>query len=135
MRKSIVEISKGNEYVMYIIVNSDLKMGKGKIAAQVAHSACRVTRFLDSFSERPAYYQDWLNHSEPKIVLKTSEEKIRVILKEHCVDTDTDTEGLWCFHTIDAGRTQIPSGSLTTLAFRPMRRKNAPENIKSLKLL
>ena len=130
----MLKSTKDNEYVMYIVVNSDLKMGKGKIAAQVAHSACRVTRFLDFLPERPVYYHQWLNYSEPKIVLKASEEKMQALLKEHCIHTNTDSK-TWCFHTIDAGRTQIPSGSLTTLAFRPMRRKNAPENIKSLKLL
>lgn len=128
-------VSKDEEYVMYIVVNSDLKMGKGKIAAQVSHSACRATRFLDSFPERPAYYRRWLTNSEPKIVLKASKEKIQALLKEHCVRTSADVKRQWCFHTIDAGRTQIPAGSLTTLAFRPMRRKNAPESIKSLKLL
>ena len=33
-----------DEYVMYVLVNNDLKMGKGKIASQCMHSACRVTR-------------------------------------------------------------------------------------------
>nr|QBK91848.1 MAG: peptidyl-tRNA hydrolase [Pithovirus LCPAC304] len=132
--------SKENEYVMYIVVNHDLKMGKGKIAAQVAHSACRVIRFLESLSTKPFYYRQWISNYEPKIVLKATKEQMKDIMKifgraRPLRPTHTDFEGIWCFHTIDAGRTQIAPGSLTTLAFRPFQRKEAPEILRSLKLL
>ncbi len=132
--------SKENEYVMYIVVNHDLKMGKGKIAAQVAHSACRVVRFLESLATKPFYYRQWIVAYEPKIVLKATEEQMKVIMKDTARarplrPTHTDFEGIWCFHTIDEGRTQIAPGSLTTLAFRPFLRKEAPEILRSLKLL
>ena len=35
-----------DEVVMYIIVNSDLKMGKGKIAAQVGHIVMHIMEAL-----------------------------------------------------------------------------------------
>jgi len=45
------------------------------------------------------------------------------------------SQELWCAFTRDFGRTQVEPDSLTTLAFNPIRRKDAPDCIKKLKLL
>ncbi len=42
---------------------------------------------------------------------------------------------LWCTYIIDDGRTQVERDSLTTLAFNPIRKKDAPDFIKNMKLL
>lgn len=137
-----METSKDEEYVMYIIVNTSLKMGKGKIAAQVGHSVGHVIRILESFSKRPKYYRDWIRCFEPKIVLKATEEQMREISKNCSIGCNMGgkfenchKKKLWCFQVIDLGRTQIPTGSFTVLTFRPMKRKEAPEIVTSLKLL
>lgn len=122
------------ECVMYILVNSDLKMKAGKIGAQCAHSACEVVKKLESFTSYPPYYRHWLHNGQPKIVLKCDESTMKQIIGtySYCPSLPDDK---WCFHTLDAGRTQVEAGSLTTIAFRPMARESTPEFINKLKLL
>ena len=126
---------------MYIIVNHDLKMGKGKIAAQVGHGVAHMTRSIERFSRHPTYYRDWIRSGEPKIVLKATKDQMREIAKDYSIANNMGAKGedchkkLWCFQIIDLGRTQIPSGSFTVLTFRPMKRFEAPETVRSLKLL
>ena len=115
------------EYVMYIIVNDDLKMQKGKLCAQVGHIVCELVRILEK--TQPAAYIEWYHNHQPKIVLKASEEQIRDMLD------NKQTADFWCKHIIDLGRTQVPSGSLTAIGFVPIKRSDAPQFIKDLKLL
>jgi len=123
--------------VMYILVNMDLKMGKGKIAAQVAHSACKVVEdiirydvatYMDMTIREPYLdtFQVWLKNSYAKVVLKSNEKQMLRLIEEH---------KRYIYFTRDAGRTQIPEGSLTTMAFYPMYKEEAPGEIKELKLL
>ena len=124
--------------VMYILLNTTLKMGKGKIAAQCCHGACRVVRLLERYGgvkSVPRYYQDWYDYGETKVVLKVDESMMRDIYKNYCFKPSSRKEDLWCVSVNDAGRTQIAPGSLTVLAFRPMLKDDAPECIKNLKLL
>lgn len=114
---------------MYILVNNDLKMDKGKIAGQVAHSACRVDRYVSSLpsnKEHHKLYKEWINTGEAKIVLKCTEEMMLSMINKY--------EDIVC-STRDMGRTQIKPNSLTTIAFFPMYKKNAPKEIQDLKLL
>lgn len=135
-----------DEPVMYIVVNSDLKMSKGKIAAQVAHSACKavaeglktegafgiVAKKLNLGSielehiNKGDMFIKWWNGSYTKIILKASEEEIKKLIIRY---------GSLCRHTYDEGRTQIENDSLTTVAFVPMKKTDAPEELKELKLL
>lgn len=114
-----------SEIVMYIIINKDLKMSPGKIAAQAAHVAVKA------YAQSPtSYIADlWYKGSYAKIILKASEYEIKELSKKY-----TDTT----FITIDEGRTEIPKGSLTALAFCPMYKDTVDEivpEIKNLKLL
>jgi len=115
------------EIVMYIIVNKDLKsMSPGKMAAQVAHSAVKASHLGET--REPEWWKEWYKGSYPKIVLKASEFEMREIIKSY-----TECSAF----TIDEGRTEIPRGSLTTLAFIPMPRDEMDVLgcVKNLKLL
>ena len=130
--------SKEEESVMYILVNSDIKMEKGKTANQCCHSACRVTRLIESHNiPNNSAYNKWVNNFEPKIVLKCSEQEMNKYIENYGINKSEDIEnmGIWCTYTRDIGRTQIETGSLTTIAFCPIFRKNTPDMIKKLKLL
>lgn len=115
-----------DEIVMYILVNRDLPMEKGKLAAQVAHSACKASHAASISSEHRNTWESWFGGSYTKIVLKSNEFEMKKILEQHFKI---------CYVTYDEGRTQIAKNSLTTLAFIPMLKSQAPEEIKYLKLL
>jgi peptidyl-tRNA hydrolase len=94
---------------MVIIVRNDLEMGKGKIAAQVAHAA--VSLVLDSLNDGRTWrewLERWLEVGQPKVVVKTNSlddllariEKARI-------------EGLPTHVIQDAGKTQIEPGTIT----------------------
>lgn len=106
--------------VMYIVVNSQLPMSSGKVAAQVAHSACAV---IEHLAVHPTpLYREWKRTAFAKIVLEGKQSVL-----ERCIKEFSNREGeQWCAWTHDAGRTEIPSGSLTTVAFAPMRRSSRP---------
>jgi len=117
------------EIVMYIIVNKEIKMSSGKLAAQAAHSAVKAIQLVlthDEHSDMRTYYNEWNRASYTKIVLKASQYEIEQFIKEH--------PSICCW-TVDEGRTEIPKGSLTTLALIPLPREIAQEYVKNLKLL
>lgn len=123
---------------MYIVVNSDLSMGKGKIAAQCCHAACDVTRILERNGKKCPNYREWLKDGETKVVLRATEKEILKLLDEYEVDKIVKRESpnqIWCSSVQDAGRTQIPAGSLTCVAFRPFAKDDMPAEVRKFKLL
>lgn len=122
-----------DSYKMYIIVNNDLKMEKGKIAAQVGHLVGSITEEImighfqgyKLFNQIFQDYQIWKSNGSAKIVLKASNDQIMQILDESSN----------CRNVIDQGKTQVDPGSLTVIGFFPMREKKVNPMIKKLKLL
>ncbi|CAG0920842.1 unnamed protein product [Notodromas monacha] len=99
-------------YKMVFVVNTELGMGVGKVAAQVGHAA--VGLFSDLIAEKSVYDQSvraWEEYGAKKICLKGQSTQHLTGLRAHCEEV-----GLPCYLVRDAGRTQIPSGSLTVLA-------------------
>lgn len=92
-----------------LVVRTDLGMGRGKIAAQVAHAA--VAAVLDSGE---ADLAAWLAEGQPKVVLK-------VASGEHLLDLARQARaaGLEAKLVQDAGRTQVPAGTPTCCAIGP----------------
>jgi peptidyl-tRNA hydrolase, PTH2 family len=92
-----------------LVVRTDLGMGRGKIAAQVAHAA--VAAVLDSGE---ADLAAWLAEGQPKVVLK-------VATGERLLDLarQAGAAGLEVEVVQDAGRTQIPAGTPTCCAIGP----------------
>jgi|TARA_B100000959_G_C14960495_1_gene615593 PTH2 family peptidyl-tRNA hydrolase len=100
------------EVKMVCIVNHGLKMGKGKIAAQVGHAA--VIAALNAIEKTPALFEMWRSQGQCKVVLKaTDSSEIEGILHQ------AEQNGAPVCKVHDAGRTQIPSGSLTVGAIGP----------------
>ncbi len=101
--------------VMYILINNDLNMGKGKIAAQVGHVVEIIIEELVkaelTSTKKKSFLEDykvWKKTGRAKIVLKATEEEIKQL---------SQLDGAHC--VVDAGLTQIPSGSMTVVGFLP----------------
>ena len=93
-----------------LVVRTDLGMGRGKIAAQVAHAAVAAT--LASLGG-PACYR-WLEDGQPKVVLRATS-------ADHLQDLAGQARraGLPVELVRDAGRTQVQAGTVTCCAIGP----------------
>lgn len=115
------------EFKQAIIVRSDLQMGKGKIGAQSAHaSLAALEKTLQQHSE---WVSEWKMQGQAKVVLKIGSEKELLELFEKA------KKKLPCALIVDAGRTQIESGSKTCLGIGPAPEEKIDEFTKHLKLL
>lgn len=97
---------------LVIVVRQDLKMGKGKIAAQCSHAA--VSAYKQIFKRKPQTLKRWEYCGQPKVVLKCNTEEELVALYQHA-----RVLGLTASLIQDAGRTQIMPGSKTVLGVGP----------------
>ena len=100
------------ELKMVFIVNHGLKMGKGKIAAQVGHGAVKAT--LDAANRHPLLVESWLTSGQKKICVKGDNAAHLETLEREAQRLKIPTARIH-----DAGHTQIPSGSLTVVALGP----------------
>lgn len=94
------------------IVNHGLKMGKGKLAAQVGHASVSAT--LDCIKRSPSTFEAWKAQGQRKVVVKAQDAEEMEIIANGAVDG-----GIPVTRIRDAGRTQIPSGSLTVIGLGP----------------
>ncbi|XP_065085736.1 probable peptidyl-tRNA hydrolase 2 [Ochlerotatus camptorhynchus] len=102
----------GGEYKMILVVRNDLKMGKGKIAAQCGHAA--VGAFEGALKKTPSVLRKWQHTGQAKIAVKVENEQQ---LME--VYRTAKANNLNCCLIRDAGRTQIEPNSKTVLAIGP----------------
>ena len=93
-----------------LVVRTDLDMGRGKIAAQVAHAA--VTAALAALDGDS--FRRWIEDGQPKVVLRVPG---AAGLDE--VITRARASGLPVELVHDAGRTQVAAGTLTCCAIGP----------------
>ncbi len=99
---------KDAPYKMVLIVNQELKMGKGKIAAQCGHAS--VGCYKRSLKMCPSGLRAWELTGCAKIAVKCpTEEEMRTIFDKALA------KGLPMYLVEDAGRTQIAAGSRTVL--------------------
>ena len=113
---------------MVFIVNHGLKMGKGKIAAQVGHGA--VQAVMNAGKKKPAKLEAWLATGQKKICVKGDDAEHLTRLERHA-----EQLGLLTASIRDAGHTQIPSGSYTVLAIGPCQEAELEPITGLLKLL
>jgi len=111
------------ELKQVIVVRADLKLGKGKLAGQVAHAAV-------SAAEKSKWKKDWFSQNQMKAVLKCSGEGELVGLYEQARRAGLPAELI-----SDAGRTQIPAGTTTCLGIGPAPADDIDRITGRLKLL
>ena len=100
------------EHKLVGVVDASLKMGKGKIAAQVGHLCMEVALGLER--NQPRLLQAWTRRGQAKVVLKALDSEEMHLLIDHAKEANLLT---WSIR--DAGRTQIPSGSMTVIGIGP----------------
>ncbi len=117
-----------DEIKQAIIVRKDIKMGTGKLAAQVGHAA--VMGYLDAKNKDPKIADEWIRTGEKKIVLKVEDEKaLRKLF------TAFQYKGIPSALVTDAGLTQLPPGTVTALGVGPWNAKEIEFFTSALKLL
>lgn len=112
-------------YKQAIVVRKDLDMGKGKLAAQVAHASLGSVKKC-----RQSVLDGWESTGSKKVVLKVSDES--EILQ---VEKAAKRGRIPCFLVRDAGKTQLESGTVTALGIGPAEDSDIDGVVGKLKLL
>ncbi|KAM6110951.1 peptidyl-tRNA hydrolase 2, mitochondrial [Pterocles gutturalis] len=105
-------MGESGEFKLVLVVRNDLKMGKGKVAAQCSHAA--VSAYKQVQRRNPELLKQWEYCGQPKVVLKAPDEETL-----HQLLADAKQLGLTVSLIQDAGRTQIAPGSQTVLGIGP----------------
>ena len=101
-----------SEFKQVIVVRIDLKMGRGKIAAQVAHaslSAAEQTK--QNFRE---WYNAWMISGQAKVVVKVASLQELLQVKARALQAPLPVAVVE-----DRGLTQVPSGTVTCMGIGP----------------
>lgn len=100
------------EYKQVIAARTDLGMGKGKLAAQVAHASLAGAE--EAMHSRREWYDEWKGQGQAKVVVRASgEEELVQLMKT------ARTMGLPTALIQDRGLTQLEPGTSTCLAVGP----------------
>jgi peptidyl-tRNA hydrolase len=108
-----------------IVVNQALKLPKGKLAAQAAHAA--VGAFLAADTQAQ---QTWVQCGMPKIVVFGADADALIQLQ-----TFARSRGIAACLIHDAGRTVVPTGTITCLGLGPASEDALDELTGELKLV
>ena len=96
-------------YKQVMVVRTDIKMSKGKVAAQCSHASVGAVR-----NSKKEIIEAWLNEGGTKIVLKAKSDKELIILQKKARVNKLATSLIK-----DAGQTEIPPGTITALGIGP----------------
>jgi PTH2 family peptidyl-tRNA hydrolase len=116
------------EYKQVIIFRSDLKLGKGKIAAQAGHAA--VSAAEEARKRHRPWWEAWLFEGQRKIAVKVKDEKELLEFESQAKDL-----GLPNALIVDRGLTQVPEGTVTCLGIGPAPKGLIDKLTGKLKLL
>ena len=92
-----------------IVARTDIGMGDGKLAAQVAHASLKAYEKAHTKTQR-----EWKDEGQKKVVVTASSES-----ELHELADQARREGLPHAVVRDAGHTQLEPGTVTALAVGP----------------
>jgi len=100
------------EFKQVIVARTDLGMGKGKLAAQVAHAS--LAGVEESVRTRRNWFEEWKEQGQAKVVVRAgSEEELVELLKA------AKAAGIPSAIIHDRGLTQLEPGTSTCVAVGP----------------
>ncbi|MCQ2070847.1 MAG: peptidyl-tRNA hydrolase Pth2 [archaeon] len=119
---------RDSEYKMVILMRQDLKMSKGKSAAQACHAA--VSCSFAAKKKVPSKFAAWDGNGAKISVLKVDGERDLFEFK-----AIAEAQGMVCSIVCDAGRTEVEPGSYTCLAIGPEKQADLDKITGDLKML
>jgi len=107
---------------MYILINQDIKIRKGKLAGQVGHA---VASFLYGYvlTNGVEALANYMENDQKKIILKCSQSKLETL----------ESEGFVSIR--DKGYTALEPNTLTCVNLGILDEESTPAWVKELKLL
>lgn len=119
---------KLSDFSMVIITRKDLKLSSGKLAAQAGHAA--VNCVLTAKKLKPNLLEEWRNTGSRKIVCQVNNLEVMKRLYGEARELGLISEMIK-----DAGRTEIPAGTITLLGIGPGPRRTIDELTRNLPLV
>lgn len=124
-------------YKQVFMINTDLDMGKGKIAVQIAHGEVyymETIMNLYSFKNctNVKMFDAWRNDEDglmKKVVLKATEKDMNEIYQK------LKDKKIWHYKVYDRGLTQVSEGSFTCIVVEPLLEEECEQLFGHLKLL
>jgi PTH2 family peptidyl-tRNA hydrolase len=99
-------------YKQVIVLRTDVKMSKGKMAAQTGHAAVSAAEYARK--NRPEWWNPWMKEGQCKIAVKVASEEELLELERKARN-----EGLPVALIVDRGLTEIPPDTTTCLGIGP----------------
>ena len=100
------------EIKQVLIIRTDLKMGKGKIAAQAIHASVIAT--WDAMKHNKNWFDRWMKEGMKKVAVKVSSEEELSGLFQRAVKDKLPRALI-----NDAGHTQLEPGTATAVSIGP----------------
>ena len=122
-----------NELIQYVVVNKDLGMSAGKIAAQVGH-VCTICAYHYLIEDNNDIWCKPKNIDKTKFIHWYNGDQKKIVLEGHQKDLEKLVNQGFIF-VRDAGFTEIPEGSLTAVSLGIMTREEAKVITKRFQLL
>lgn len=99
-------------YKQVLVFRSDLKLSKGKVAAQAGHAA--VAAAEETRKKHREWWTSWIAEGQCKIAVKVKSEKELLELEKKARELELPSALI-----IDRGLTEIPPGTVTCLGIGP----------------
>ena len=115
-------------YKQVIAFRSDLKISKGKIAAQAGHAA--VSAAEEARKRFKEWWKAWLREGQCKIAVEVKGEKELLELEKQAREV-----ALPCALITDRGLTEVPPGTITCLGIGPAPAEKIDKITRMLPLL
>ena len=115
-------------YKQVIVFRSDLKLSKGKIAAQAGHAA--VSASEEARKHKRTWWDAWMREGQRKIAVRVKDEEELLKLEKQAKKMDLPNALI-----VDKGLTEVPAGTITCLGIGPAPAEEIDKITGNLRLL